>query len=298
MRRILLRTLFGLVAFVLAVVVFVYVRSEMALRTTWRIDEPALTIPTDAQALANGEHIAITRGCKGCHSADFGGEVVFEVGAIGRMAAPNLTHGKGGVIANFTTSDWERAIRHGIKPDGRPLLFMPIRDFAGLSDADTADLIAYVQSAPATERNLSPSYIGPVGRLLFSLGQLPMVEARLIDQHAPHAAHIEMAATAEYGSYLAQSCTGCHGVHLSGGPIPGTPPDFPKPANLTPEKTTGLGAWSKDDFYRVFREGKKPDGKDLDPFMPWKALGHFSDTELDALWAYLQSVQARPYGQR
>lgn len=298
MRRILLRTLIGIVVLVVAVVGFVFARSEIALRNSWHIDEPALSIPTDAPALARGEHIAITRGCKGCHGADLGGEVVFEFPAIGRMAAPNLTRGHGSIIANFTTSDWERAIRHGIKPDGRPLLFMPIRDFAGLSDADTSDLIAYVQSATPTDRELSPSYVGPVGRLLFSFGQLPMVEARLIDQHARHAVRIETAATAEYGRYLAQSCIGCHGEHFSGGPIPGTPPDFPKPANITPDAATGLGSWSKDDFYRVFREGKKRDGSDLDPFMPWKALGHFSDIELDALWAYLRSVPARPRGQR
>jgi mono/diheme cytochrome c family protein len=298
MRRILVRTLTGLVVLVLAVVGFVFLRSEMALRSTLKIDEPALSIPADAQALARGEHIAITRGCKGCHAADLAGEVVLDVPAIGRLAAPNITRGRGSVVAAFTANDWERAIRHGIKPDGRPLLFMPIRDFAGLSDADTADLIAYVQSAAPADRDLAPSYIGPVGRLLFAFGQLPMVESRLIDQHAPHAAHIETAATPEFGSYLAQACIGCHGNHLSGGPIPGTPPDFPKPANITPDTATGIGKWSREDFYRVFREGKRPDGRDLDPFMPWKALGHFSDTELDALWAYLRSVPARPYGQR
>jgi hypothetical protein len=48
----------------------------------------------------------------------------------------------------------------------------------------------------------------------------------------------------------------------------------------------------------VFREGKKRDGSAIDSFMPWQALGHFSDMELDALWAYLQTVPPRPYGRR
>jgi cytochrome c553 len=298
MRRILLRTLVGLFVLVLVVVCFVILRSELALRSTWQLDEPALQIPSYAQALTRGEHVAITRGCKGCHGADLGGEVVFDVPAIGHMAAPNLTRGRGSVTANFSASDWEHAIRHGIKPDGHALLFMPIRDFAGLSNADTADLIAYAQSVPATDRDLAPTYVGPVGRLLFAFGQLPMLEARLIDHRAGHAARVESAATADYGRYLAQSCIGCHGEHFSGGPIPGTPPDFPKPANITPDTATGLGSWTKDDFYRVFREGKKRDGSALDPFMPWQALGHFSDTELDALWAYLRTVPGRSRGQR
>jgi len=298
MRRIVLRVLVALIVVVVAFAGFVIVRSELALRSVWQIDEAALAIPTDADAIARGEHIAITRGCSGCHEKDFGGEVVFEMPPIGRMAAPNLTSGKGGVTAGFTPRDWERAIRHGVKPDGHALLFMPARDFAGLSDADTADLIAYALQRPAVDRDDAPSFVGPVGRTLFALGILPMLEARLIDHHAAHLARIETTASAGYGRYLAQSCTGCHGEHFSGGPIPGTPPDFPKPANITPDATTGIGAWTKDDFYRVFREGKKPNGTALDPFMPWQSLGKFTDIELDALWAYLKTIPARPHGQR
>lgn len=298
MRRILVRALIALVVIVLAFVGFVFIRSELALRTVWKIDEAPLIVQSDAEAVARGEHVAITRGCAECHGADFGGKVVMEAPPIGRMAAPNITPGKGGVITGFADQDLEHAIRHGLKPDGRPLLFMPTRDFAGLSDADTADLVAFLKQLPPVDRDLAPSYIGPVGRALFALGQLPMVEARLIDQRAPHTAEVQAAPTAEYGRYLVQSCTGCHGEHLSGGPIPGVPPDFPKPANITPDAATGIGGWTKDDFYRVFREGKKPDGSAIDPFMPWKAMGRFSDTELDALWAYLRSVPARPAGRR
>lgn len=296
--RILKRALIALAVIVVAIAGFVFARSELALHETFKIDEAALTVPSDAGAVARGEHVAVTRGCPECHDKDFGGKVVMEAPPIGRMAAPNVTRGKGGLPAGFSDADFEHAIRHGIKPDGRPLLFMPTRDFAGLSDADTADLIAYVKQMPPVDRELSPSYIGPIGRALFAFGQLPMLEARLIDQQAPHVAHLENNATADYGRYLAQSCTGCHGEHFSGGAIPGAPPDFPAPANISPDAASGIGAWSKDDFYRVFREGKKPDGKDVDTFMPWQAMGKFTDTELDALWAYLRTVPSRPYGQR
>lgn len=298
MRRNLMRALIALVVLVLGFAAFVFIRSEMALHRTWSIDEAALSIPTDADAIARGEHVAVTRGCPECHDKDFGGKVVMEAPPIGRMAAPNVTRGKGGLPTDFSDRDFERAIRHGIKPDGHPLLFMPTRDFAGLSDADTADLIAYVKQMPPVDRDLAPSYIGPVGRALFAFGQLPMLEARLIDQHAPHPARLEISATIEYGRYLAQSCTGCHGEHFSGGPIPGVPPDFPKPLNITPDVATGIGSWSRQDFDRVFREGKKPDGSAVDPFMPWQAMGKFSDTELEALWIYIRSVPPRPAGQR
>ncbi|HJT96685.1 MAG TPA: c-type cytochrome [Rhodanobacteraceae bacterium] len=298
MLRMLKRILFAIVALVLAIALFVYARSELALHATWTVDEPALALPDDADALARGEHLAVTRGCTDCHAKDFGGRTVMESPPIGRMSGPNLTHGKGGLSPGFSDRDFERAIRHGLKPDGRALLFMPTRDFAGLSNADTAALIAYLEKQPPVDRENAPSYIGPIGRALFAFGQLPMLEARLVDQHAAHPAAIVPAATAEYGRYVAESCTGCHGMHFSGGAIPGVPPDFPKPANITPDVATGIGKWTKDDFYRVFREGKKPDGSPIDPFMPWQAMGRFTDTELDALWAYLRGVPARPYGER
>jgi len=298
MRRILVRTAATLFAIVLVFAAFVFVRSEFALRKVWRVGETSLTIPSGEEAVARGEHLAITRGCTDCHGADLGGHVMMEVPAIGRMAGPNLTHGAGGLPSGFSDADFERAIRHGVKPDGHAILFMPTRDFAALSDADTADLIAYVKSRPSVDRALAPSYIGPIGRTLFALGQLPMLEARLIDQHAPHVARIENAATVEFGNYLARACTGCHGQHFSGGPIPGVPPDFPIPANITPDAATGIGAYTKDDFYRVFREGKKRDGSAVNTFMPWQAMGRFTDTELDALWVYLRTVPALPKGRR
>lgn len=298
MKRIVLRVVGFVLLAMIATAVFVFVRSESALRSTWRIDEAALPIPADPAAIERGRHLAITRGCAECHAADFGGHMVMETPPIGRMAGPNLTPGTGSVTTGFTAQDWEHAIRHGVKPDGRGLLFMPTRDFSGLSDADSADLIAFLQQLPPIDRALAPSYVGPIGRALFAFGQLPLIEARLIDQHALHPVSMLPAPDAEYGRYLAQACTGCHGEHFSGGAIPGVPPDFPKPRNITPDVASGIGNWSKTDFYRALREGKRPDGSALDPFMPWKAMRRFSDTELDALWAYLQSIPSHPAGGR
>ncbi len=69
--------------------------------------------------------------------------------------------------------------------------------------------------------------------------------------------------------------------------MPGTPPSFPDAANLTP---AALGSWQLADFRRALREGKRPDGSAIDPFMPWQAMGRMSDEELAAVWAYLQTL--------
>ncbi|MFA6986256.1 MAG: cytochrome c, partial [Arenimonas sp.] len=51
-----------------------------------------------------------------------------------------------------------------------------------------------------------------------------------------------------------------------------------------------LGGWQEADFFRALREGKRPDGSAIDPFMPWQAFAKMSDDEIASLWAYLQTV--------
>ncbi len=274
---------------------FVYWRSNRLLAQHVRVDEPALTIPTDAESVARGEHIAVTRGCRECHGEDLGGKVLVESFPVGRIAGPNLTRGRGG-IGDPDPIRLERAIRHGIGTDGHLLIFMPATDFAGLSNADTADLMAYIAARPPVDRSVPPPLAGPLIRVLFLLGKAPLAYGLHIDPHAAHVAAVEAAPTVEYGRYLAQGCTGCHRADFSGGHVPGTPPSFADAANITTDPVRGIGTWSKADFYAVLRKGKRPDGKDVDPFMPWRALGTMSDTELDALWAYLRTVP--PAGKR
>jgi len=73
------------------------------------------------------------------------------------------------------------------------------------------------------------------------------------------------------------------------------PPNLPPASNLTP---TGLGAWSQADFFTALREGKRPDGRVLDEFMPWKSFAKMTDNELTALWLYLKSVPPKPTGNK
>jgi cytochrome c553 len=129
------------------------------------------------------------------------------------------------------------------------------------------------------------------------LGQVPLAEARVIDQHAPHAPTMAPEASAAYGTYLAHTCSGCHGEHFSGGRVPGLPPSFPAAANITPD-ASGIKGWNKADFYTAMRNGKRPNGSDINPFMPWQTFKQLSDTELDALWAFLQALPPRAAGGR
>jgi len=73
------------------------------------------------------------------------------------------------------------------------------------------------------------------------------------------------------------------------------PPGLPPASNLTP---AGIGSWTEVDLTRALREGKRPDGSQLDEFMPSKVFRGMTDAEIHAVWLYLTSVPARPFGNK
>jgi cytochrome c553 len=65
-------------------------------------------------------------------------------------------------------------------------------------------------------------------------------------------------------------------------------------ANLTPDTTTGIGAWKEEHFMRAIKEGKfhgLPAGRMLLPPMPWPNYSHMTDEELRSVFAYLKSIK-------
>jgi hypothetical protein len=62
-------------------------------------------------------------------------------------------------------------------------------------------------------------------------------------------------------------------------------------ANLTPDKVTGLGNWTADQFIKTIRTGKHfGTGRALLPPMPWQDMAELTDRDLRAVFAYLQSL--------
>jgi cytochrome c553 len=291
----------GIIGLILLAVIAVYVITEMRINQSYTIEPEAITIPTDAAAIEHGKHLVTAVGkCVDCHTANLGGDV-FVDDAPGRLFASNLTRGKGGVGGSYNDADWVRAIRLGVGPDGKPLLFMPAQEFYYFSDTDLGDLVAYIKSVPPVDNEPLSNEVRPLGRALFMAGQLDLVPAELIDHTAPHPAPVQPGVTVEYGKYLTTvgGCIGCHGPGLSGGPVPGTPPDdpgFPPATNLTLGGATE--GWTEADFINAMRTGQRPNGVSIHPFMPWAAVGQMTDDELKATWAYLQTVPAKPVGNR
>jgi mono/diheme cytochrome c family protein len=248
-----------------------------------------------ARAVARGRHLVKTRvGCDGCHGADLGGHVLVDQTIVGYWAAPNLTSGEGSVTRGFSATDWDRAVRHGVRHTGQSSS-MPTKEFVNLSDHELSDIVAYVQSQPPVNRAIKPVGIGPVFSFLVGFGDaLPAFSTDHQKAH-PVEPPVEVASV-ELGEHIAQVCRGCHGEHLSGGKIAGDP-NMPIVANITPHET-GLKGWTEADFFRALREGKRKDGTDILPQMPWKAYGQMKDVELKALWAFLQTVPPVTKGNR
>ncbi len=282
----------GVVVLLVLAVAGIYAFSQPQLRHHYDVSVKPLPVPAqpDSALLARGAHVASIRGCTDCHGADLAGGPMVENAAMGRLYAANLTSGAGGIGGTFSIEDWDRAIRHGVGPDGRPLMFMPAQEYWALGDADMTALIAYLRSLPPVDRERPATRIGPMARMLLLAGKLPLVPAKLIDQTATRPAAPTESPTAAYGAYLASGCRGCHGADYSGGPIAGGDPSWLPAANLTPDSTAGIGAWSEADFVRALREGRKPDGSEVRPPMPVAATRSMTDTELRALWAYLRTL--------
>src|SRR5690606_27734055 len=106
---------------------------------TYEVQTADLTIPTDSASIARGAHLARTNGCTDCHAANLAGQVFVDAPPF-RIVASNLTAGAGGVGGRYSAEDFDRAIRHGLRPDGSPLLIMPSAAFHRLADEDAAAL--------------------------------------------------------------------------------------------------------------------------------------------------------------
>ncbi len=250
------------------------------------------------RAISRGQHLVEARyGCTSCHGQGLGGGVMLDDPMVGHFFGPNLTTGRGGRTANYTSPDWDRIVRHGVKPDGTPAV-MPAADNFGMTDQELGDIVTYIRSLPPVDNEVEASTLGPVGRILVATGQLPAAADLLADHHAPHAAVPPPSeATMEFGAHLLRPCGACHRADFSGGPVVGGDPSWPPAANLTPGPD-GLAGWTYDDFVVAMVEGRRKDGTLLGAPMSemTKFAAKTTEVERQAMWLYLQSMPPRPDG--
>lgn len=317
-----LGSLVGFVVISLGVINF---KTQARLTRIYDVTAETVAIPTEAASIAYGQHIFQFRGCEACHSEGkysnlpesqqtpsshlsgsfeetprMEGNIYLDDPAVGLVVASNLTSGKGGVASKYTDPTWVRAIRHGIRSDGTPLLFMPATEFYFLSDTDLGAVIAYIKSAPPVDHELPPSSISWTGRIVMTLvPAITFIPAELIPHAAPRPVAPAVGITPEYGEYLTYSCKVCHGQTMSGGPIPGFPSSWPPAPNLTFGAGSALPGWTEQGFLDTLHTGVTPEGRKLrGEYMPWSSYKFMTDDELRAVWVYLGSLPKREYGNR
>jgi cytochrome c553 len=226
-----------------------------------------VNIPTEADAVARGKHVATIWACTRCHGEDLSGGVITNdplsglVPLMGTILVPNLTSGNGGIAGSYTDADWVRAIRHGVMPGGtgEALMF----DYSTMSDQDLGDLIAYLKQVPPANTNYPETSYGPLLPMLANISLLTPA-AKKIDHAAPRPGAAAPGVTVEYGRYLSVVCTACHGNSIG---------------NV-------VQTWQQKEFKQTFQTGVLPDGRAFGPTMSSNMFREMNDTELNALWLY------------
>lgn len=291
MKKVLIRSLAALVVLMLGAVGAVYAISSGKLSARYDVPVATIETSTDSAVIELGARVARTRGCVDCHGEDLSGRHFFDAMPVASIWGTNLTSGVNGVGAVYSDEDFVRAIRSGVRPDGSPLLIMPSHEYRPMGPTDLGALVSWIKSVPPVDTQPFDQTLGPVGRMLYVTGQAPIVAAELIDHDDPTFEQPEVAPTEEYGAYLATACVGCHGADYAGGAFAGMPPDWPVPANLTPDPDTGIGDWTDEDFRHFAETGLVPEGRQLDAtYMPWTALQAMTEVERDAVWMFLRSL--------
>ncbi len=102
------------------------------------------------------------------------------------------------------------------------------------------------------------------------------------------------------GEYLAKmgDCIACHtDMHGNGQPYAGglaidTPFGTFYSPNISPDKETGIGQWTEEDFIRALKEGRDPKGRNYFPVFPYLYFSRMTDDDARALYAYFMSIPA------
>lgn len=270
-----------------------------------RPDFPAFK--PDSTMIAEGKRLS-TMVCNQCHLAKSGkleGKYMADVPAMfGKIWSPNITSHPEFGLGRYSNTELAYLLRTGVKRDGK---FAPpwMPKFPHLSDYDLQSIIAYLRSdAP----ELAPSdKVQPMPQASFLAKFLCQVVFKPLPYPEKTIQAPPIADKVAYGKYLVTAkvdCCACHSQsfettnvmepektpgYLGGGnALPDLEGNTIVSRNLTPDKETGLGNWTEEQFVRALKMGIRPNGPALRyPMLPYTAL---TDEEAKAIWAYLQTV--------
>jgi mono/diheme cytochrome c family protein len=235
--------------------------------------DPGLVASLDGDP-ARGAYVARLGGCFACHTDTKGGGAMLAGGAglktpFGAFHAPNITMHETDGIGGWTLADFDRAMRNGTAPDGRPYYpAFPYAHYARMTDRDIADLWAAFRTVPPVPGAAPPHDL----RFPFDRRILLRPWKTLFFDPEPHDDDPDRSTAWNRGRYLVEGpghCTACHtprnvlgalktsqtlqgGIGLEGEEIP----------PLTPQSLERAG-YDEENLAFALKTGVDPDGDAL-----------------------------------
>jgi hypothetical protein len=204
-------------------------------------------------------------------------------------------------IARYTDGELFRVITAGVTKEGRPMFpLMPYPYYGRMDKEDIYSIISYLRTLKPIKNDVPESAADfPVNFILHTIPQKGTPEPR------PSKDNI-----IEYGRYLtnASGCRECHTRADKGQIIEefaysgGREFMFPdgsicRSANISPDKETGIGAWTPEIFVTKFKiyqdstyELSSVAKGDFNTIMPWTMYAGMEKGDLEAIFAYLQTL--------
>jgi mono/diheme cytochrome c family protein len=222
--------------------------------------------------VARGAYLTRIGGCFSCHTdAAHGGQPLAGGRALatpfGTFYSPNITSDRETGIGAWTDAQFRRALREGVRPDGANYFpVFPYPSFTNITDDDLAAMLAYLKSRPPVRQANQAHEVG----FLFSWRFLQTGWKLLFFRPGPFASPHGANATEARGAYLVTAlshCGECHTPRNALGAmrpslfLAGTPdgPDGALVPNITQDKKTGIGEWTKDDVVELLATGTTPE---------------------------------------
>ncbi len=266
-----------------------------------------LTTYTHAQEVdslvANGEYVLKVSGCIHCHSTDEG--VALAGGRaldtpFGIFYTPNITSHKSTGIGAWSRDDFRQALKHGVSPDGSDYYpAFPFTSYSQLRADDIDAMFAYILSRPASDKNNRKHELEWFLRWRIAA----QVWKWLFFEPVEFQKDIEHGNEMNRGAYIAEAmghCGECHtprnllGALDTDRAYAGNPngPDQELVPNITSDKTTGIGDWSREELIEFLKYGELPDGEyvvgSMDPVI--QGMSFLTSNDRDSLAEYLLSL--------
>lgn len=219
----------------------------------------------------------------------------------GTIYSKNITPDSATGIGTWTDGEILRAITQGINKNGDTLFpLMPYAHFNRMAKDDLLSIIAYLRTLKPIKNKI------PERQLMIPISMAypaPALQKSVDGNIRPPESD-----QVKYGAYLVSmaGCTDCHTPYVKG------QPDFSREfaggntfnvgnfkvtaANITPDSTTGIGAWDVEGFMNKFIVCREEKGYNYNPgktntVMPIVDYAGMKDDDLKAIYAYLRTVK-------